>query len=378
LAAAGLAVLLLNPSDLFNVGAQLSFLAVAAMIQFGTWGREKDQLDRLQQQADKNLFFLAASLATWKIRLGDLLRMGIAIWLVTTPLVMARFHIFSPVAMVMNAILWVPLAVGLLSGFALLFCGTFFPPLANFCGIVCNTNLWLLDKSVRLAESTPGSHFWVAGPGDWWLAVLYGGLALMLCFPKIRPPRRWRLGILAGWIAVGLLVSLVNRNSGKLQCTFVSVGHGSATVVELPSGQTLLYDAGQMGAPERAAKNIAGFLWSRGITHLDAVVLSHADIDHYNGLPGLLKKFSVGVVYVSPVMFDDQTPTLKALKAALDARKTPCKELRAGQRLPGGENCRIEVLHPPRRGILGNHNANSLVLAIDYRGRRILLPGDLE
>jgi competence protein ComEC len=230
LAAAGLAVLLLNPSDLFNVGAQLSFLAVAAMIQFGTWSKEKDQLDRLQQQADKNLFFLAASLTTWKIRLGDLLRMGIAIWLVTTPLVMARFHIFSPVAMVMNSILWVPLAVGLLSGFALLFCGAFFPPLANCCGIVCNTNLWLLDKSVRLAESTPGSHFWVAGPNDWWLAVLYGGLALALCFPKIRPPRRWRLGILAGWIAVGLLVSLANRNSGKLQCTFVSVGHGSATL----------------------------------------------------------------------------------------------------------------------------------------------------
>ena len=133
-----------------------------------------------------------------------------------------------------------------------------------------------------------------------------------------------------------------------------------------------------MGAPRRAARNIAGYLWSRGITHLDAVVLSHADIDHYNGLPELLKKFSVGVVYVSPMMFDEQTPTLKAFAAALDFRKTPCKQLRAGQRLPGGENCRIEVLHPSQRGAIGNGNANSLVLSIEYRGRRILLPGDLE
>ena len=36
------------------------------------------------------------------------------------------------------------------------------------------------------------------------------------------------------------------------------------------------------------------------------------------------------------------------------------------------------MLHPPRRGILGSDNANSLVLAVEYRGRRIVLPGDLE
>jgi competence protein ComEC len=239
-------------------------------------------------------------------------------------------------------------------------------------------NLWLLDKSVRFAESTSGSHFWIAGPSDWWLAVLYGSLAVALVFPRIRPPRRWCAAILVSWIAVGFLVSLAHCNSSILQCTFVSVGHGSATVVELPSGQTLLCDAGQMGAPHRAAKSIAGYLWSRGITHLDAVVLSHADVDHYNALPDLLKKFSVGVVYVSPLMFQDQTPTLRALKAGLDDHKTPVRELRAGQRFSGGENCRIEVLHPPERGIVGSHNANSLVLSIDYRGRRILLPGDLE
>jgi len=378
LAAAGLVVLILSPHDLFNVGAQLSFLAVAAMIRFGSWEPEKDQLDRLEEHAEKNLFFVAASLATWKRRMADLLRIGIVIWLVTTPLVMARFHIFSPAALVMNSILWVPLSIALLSGFALLFCGSFVPLLANLCGIVCNANLWLLEKSVRLAEAAPGSHFWVAGPSDWWLAVFYSGIALALCFPNIRPPRRWCAGLVAGWIAVGFVASLAEHKSGALQCTFVSVGHGSATVVELPSGQTLLYDAGQMGAPHRAARNIAGLLWSRGITHLDAVVLSHADIDHYNGLPDLLKKFSVGVVYVSPMMFDDQTPTLAALRAAIDARKIPCKKLRAGQSLTGGENCRIDVLHPPPRGAIGNHNANSLVLAIEYRGHRILLPGDLE
>jgi competence protein ComEC len=378
LAAAGLIVLAINPTDLFSVGAQLSFLSVAVLIWFGARWIEAEQGDPLGELVAKNYSFFSMSIERLKSSVFELSLFGFAIWLVTTPLVMARFHIFSPVALVMNTLLWVPMTLGLLGGFAVLFCGTFFPPLAGICGLVCNMNLWLLDKSVRLVEKTPGSHFWVAGPSDWWLTVLYAGLAIAVCFPKIRPPRRWFVAILSGWIAVGFLVSLSGHNSGKLRCTVVSVGHGSATVVELPSGQTLLCDAGQMGAPVRAAKSISSFLWSRGITHLDAVVLSHADIDHYNGLPELLKKFSVGVVYVSPVMFDDQTSSIKALQAALASHKTPCKELRAGQRLPGGENCRIDVLHPPRRGIVGNNNANSLVLAIEYRGRRVLLPGDIE
>lgn len=46
--------------------------------------------------------------------------------------------------------------------------------------------------------------------------------------------------------------------------------------------------------------------------------------------------------------------------------------------MKAGDGCRIEVLHPPRRGVLGSDNANSIVLDIEYQGRRVLLTGDLE
>ena len=86
----------------------------------------------------------------------------------------------------------------------------------------------------------------------------------------------------------------------------------------------MLYDAGRFGSPTAAVRSISAVLWSRGITHLDAIVLSHGDI------------------------------------------------------LPGGENCRIEVLHPPERGVLGSDNANSIVLSVEHLGHRIILPGDLD
>ncbi len=148
-------------------------------------------------------------------------------------------------------------------------------------------------------------------------------------------------------------------------------------VLELPSGQTMLYDAGEFGSPVAASRAVAGFLWSRGITHLDAVVLSHADIDHYNGLPGVLERFSVGAIYVTPVMFDRHNPAILALADAIRRSGTPLREVWAGNRFSGGPDCTLEVLHPPQRGILGSENANSLVLLVQCGGRRILLTGDL-
>ena len=164
----------------------------------------------------------------------------------------------------------------------------------------------------------------------------------------------------------------------RLDCTFLSVGHGEAVVVELPGGRTLLYDAGRLGSPVAASRAVSGFLWSRGITHLDAVVLSHADLDHYNALPALVEQFTVGVIYVSPVMFDHPDRAITALRTAIEKSGVPLHEVWSGDRLRSGGDARIEVLHPPRRGVLGSDNANSIVLAIEFEGRRLLLTGDLE
>jgi competence protein ComEC len=163
-----------------------------------------------------------------------------------------------------------------------------------------------------------------------------------------------------------------------LECTIVSVGHGSAVVVRLPEGQTLLYDAGCMGDPIYAERAISAVLWHEGIRHLDAVVLSHADADHYNALPGLLKRFSVGAVHVTPLMFERHSPALDALAEAIAKAGVPLDVVASPDRLRAGGDVSIEVLHPPRRGVLGSDNANSIVLAIEYQGRRLLLTGDLE
>jgi len=379
LAAAALVVLALSPADLFRIGVHLSFVCVAGLMFFAPrWfvtGSEQDVIDRLL--AKQQTLAWRIGWMFWR-SLRRLTLVGAMMWVLTLPLVMARFHLFTPAAVVLNTLLWLPMAFALVSGFGVLLFGWLVPPLAAVFGWCCNGSLWFLESGVQTARDVPCSHFWVPGPADWWLLGFYGGLGLLAAFPAIRPPRRWCLALLAGWIAVGFIPSMARSHAGRLECTFLSVGHGCATLLELPSGQTMLYDAGCLASPEIGARSVAASLWSRGITHLDAVILSHADADHYNLLPDLLERFSVGVVYVSPVMFEYESRAIVALREAIREAEVPVREIFAGDRFQGGEGCRIEVLHPPRRGVIGEDNANSIVLAIEYRGRRILIPGDLE
>lgn len=381
LALAAIVVLAINPSDLFRTGPQLSFLAVATLACFAQYLNPRlpeDPLDRLI--ARTRPWHVKATKAVgsyvWKLFVVSSI-----IWLVALPLVMYRFHLFSPVALLLNPLIAVPIALALLGGFGVLTFGWLLPPLAAPFAWLCDANLWLIQTLVALCERIANSHFWVAGPPLWWVVVFYAALALSAALPRWRPPARWCFALLAVWIAVGLVQPMFPRAGGRreLACTFLSVGHGSAVVVELPGGQTLLYDAGSLGSPSGAAQSIAGFLWSRHIDRIDAVVLSHADVDHYNALPDLLERFSVAAVYVSPVMFeDDQSQALAALQDSLQAAGVPVKEIFANDRLHVAGGANIEVLHPPRKGVLGSDNANSLVLLIEHTGRRILLPGDLE
>ena len=379
LAAAGLVVLALNPADLFRTGVHLSFLAVAGIMWFapGWFGSTKEQ-DQLDWLVDANReWHDRAVLAMWR-SVRHLTLISATIWFLTLPLVMARFHVCTPVSVLLNTVLWIPMVVALSSGFGVLVFGWILPPVGALCGRCCNGSLWFLQWCVEGVADVPGSYSWVAGPAEWWLVGFYGGLALLAAVPALRPRRRTFVILVAAWAAVGLIASAIPREKNRLECTFLSVGHGTSVVLELPSGETVLYDAGQLSSPRTGARTVAAFLWSRGITHVDAVVLSHADADHYNILPGLLERFGVGAIYVSPVMFQKEGRALEALAEAIDRRGVPLHEICSGDALPIRGGCTIEAIHPQRDGMLGSDNADSLTLAVEYLGRRILLPGDLE
>jgi len=378
LATAAIVVLLLNPCDLFRTGPQLSFLAVGTLIAMaGVWRRrdERDALARLVAKTRPWPVRAFRFIASWYWRLT---LVSAAIWLVALPLVMARFHLCSPVAVILGPLLWVPLFAALGSGFALLLVGWISPAVGDLFGACCEFSIEAIASAVEWGHFAPMSHFWVPGPAEWWVIVFYSGLILAVAVPRDYWPLRWRFAALALWIAIGLAPTFIPDERNELRATFVSVGHGCGVLVDLPDGRTLLYDAGRLGSPEGAVESLSACLWERGATHLDAVVLSHADADHFNALPGLLERFSVGVVYTSPVMFRDDAASLTALREAAEQADVPLREIARADRLEASRGVILEVLHPPRLGLLGSDNADSIVLLVEFEGKRLLLTGDLE
>lgn len=379
LAAAALVVLAMNPCDLFRIGPQLSFLAVATL----AWASGRFAYRPIADPLDR----LIAATRPWPERAARRfaqdtwrgLAVGFCVWSVSVPLVLSQFHLVSPATLLLTPLLAIPVSTALVSGFLLLVIGWAVPPLAGMLGTICDLSLWTLDSGVAYSGSIAYGHLWAPGPPAWWLSGFYAALAAWSILPRFCPPRRWCLGCLAGWSSLGFIVPLAsNGHSPRLDCTFLSVGHGCSVLLELPGGERILYDAGRLGSPRAGARSVAGYLWRRGITRLDAIVLSHADVDHYNAVPELLEKFRVGVIYVTPAMLLDEGEAMRTLLAAIRAARVPLRETWSGDRLRVRGGCLLEVWHPTRGGVLGGDNANSLVLDVEYLGRRILLTGDLE
>ena len=97
-------------------------------------------------------------------------------------------------------------------------------------------------------------------------------------------------------------------DAGKLRVTAIDVGQGDSTLVQTPSGRTLLVDGGGMSDEASSdeldvgAKVVVPFLHYLGINRLDVLVLTHPHGDHVGGLAAVLREQEVGTVLDGTVL----------------------------------------------------------------------------
>jgi competence protein ComEC len=369
-------VALVNPTDIFTSGCLLSFLSVA-VLYWGVGYRIDREQDPLAQLID-------TSRPTWERMLLWVGRLTVEsyvitllIWLAITPLAASRYHLISPSALLLGPPLVVLTTIALFTGFLLLLIGLICPPLTGALAQVVHGSLTACEYLVDGADRLPFSHVWVGDIPPWWIWIFYLGLPAVLTQEALR--RRWRLAVVAGlgWLCVGLTAGAARMPSDELRCTFLAVGHGSCVVLETADGRTLLYDAGSLAGPELTRRQIAPFLWHRGIHRIDEVFLSHAHLEHVNGVNDLLEHFAIGQVTCTPSFVDKNTPDMQHIRDALRKRGVPMRVVKSGDVLTAGDVV-LEVLHPPAIGPDESENARSLVLRVRHAGQNILLTGDLE
>ncbi len=380
LAGAAIVVLVMNPADLLRAGPQLSFLAAAVLAYLARFELQRVERDPLDE--------LIASTRPWPIRachqlgraFGQAMLVSIVIWILSLPLIVHNFHIATPIALLLTPLLAVPIAITLFSGFGLLAAGILFPPVAPAMAWCFEQSVALIEATIRWGLALPGNHQWLPG-ASLWIVLLFYALVLVMPLAAAWQRRRRVNFALVGFASLLTLVTpqmLKPGMNGELRCTFLAVGHGCAVLVELPSEHKLLYDAGHLGPPIYGAQSIASALFSRQIRQLDSIVISHADVDHYNAVPELLERFAVKQAWLTSQFRADNSAPTRILLHALQQHRVPSADLAAGDRFWLDAQCSIRALHPPSEGVSGSDNANSIVLLIEYLGRRILLTGDLE
>jgi competence protein ComEC len=403
MALAALGTLALNPSYLFDIGCQLSFLAIATLIWLVppacTWTRA--QLERVRCRVlgiRPELLDLERRLEPmWRrfvrgalAKLVDGVVASTVVWLAALPLVALTFHLISPIGVLLNIPL-IPLTTAalLLSGLSLVLSSSWVPlgvPLAWAAGLL----LRLTKIIVLWGVAQPWGHSFVAGPARGWVLVFYAllaaaAVALSRSRGPVQPVRAgWHHGrrpwwLLGGWVAAGWLLTVaVAPRPLAPEAELLAVGHGLAILIHTPDGRNLLYDCGRLGDPSVGRRIIAPALWAKGVRRIDTVFLSHADEDHYNGLADLLDRFPIGEVRAPPGFADAANVGAARLIQLVRSRGITFRAITAPESWDRA-SVRFTVCHPPA----GWHpetpdNARSLVMDVAFEGHHLLLTGDLE
>ncbi len=384
LAFAALIVMVQNPSELFSSGTQLSFLAVGSLIfgrQWMVWPTSDDPIDVLIARSRPWYIKFAASFGR---SIFTSLMVSTVIWAFAFPLVAARFHLASPIGLIVNPLVLLPVTVALVSGFMVLIFGGWLPPVAILAGKICDLSLGFLTSIIEMGESVPWGYVWTFGPTPGALLIFYTVLIGLFALRPDGIPLKPAAALFLVWLVAACWIpSLIDqyqdRHRTTLICTMVDVGHGNCVLLELPGGKNILYDCGSIGSLRNAARNASGVFWNRRIKRLDAVIISHADSDHFNGLPEISRKFAIDRIIVSNKMLARQNRTDVAwLLRAFDENAIVSESVSAGDELVFHNDVTMQVIGPADNMETKSDNEESIVLVIQFAGRRILLTADIE
>ncbi len=194
-------------------------------------------------------------------------------------------------------------------------------------------------------------------------------------------------------ILITTLCDLPNEKQ-NLEVYFFNVDQGDSILIVAPNGNSILVDGGQAN---NMARDALGKIKTVFDNSIDVVLGTHGDADHIGGLTQVLDTYTTSLFVETG--YESDTDMYKILKSRINDKKIKKLLLYKNSKivLDKKHGVTISVLHPSFEFVEGlymscikkkkrNKNCDSsyvvdtndmsLVLMLEYRGKKILLTGD--
>jgi competence protein ComEC len=375
LGVAALIIFFYDARQLFDVGFQLSFLAVFSLAYF--FPIAKSWLPRFEQPKMHHKLFLGGMelvLVTFVATIG------------TLPLIAISFGRISIIGLLSNVIVVPLVGANVILGFVSSLFGWFSFYIADVFAAV---NWALLTLCLRIAKFS-GNLSWAYIDTLQFRPIhsipFYFALLTIFHFHFKNFARKAFIGFVASLILLFIpaTTSFDKSIEQKLRVSFIDVGQGDGALIEFPNGQTMLIDAGMKAEEYDAGERIiAPFLKRRGISTIDYFVASHPHGDHIGGAPFVFNEFDVGEVIESGQPARDSTYLEYA--ATIQSENCRMKKIRASDSALTIGGAKLYFLYPSDTFIDSdtthhheNLNNTSVVLKLCFGETSVLFTGDAE
>ena len=363
LSAALALILLHNPDAAASVGLQLSFASMAGILCFS------DRLLELAGERWPGYREHRLSRAAVSAALNSL-----AVMPFTIPLMALHFGSIPLLSPLSNLLcMW---AVSLCFCGGWLVCGVGLLSLSLgklLAWLLAWPGRWIL-LTARLIGSLPFSSLYLQH--RFVLLWLLGSYALFLAFRFLKGGALRRLALPA-LLSVLTLVILMNAarldyNGGRGTISVLDVGQGQCITV-FAGDRTLMIDCGGLGTLDDAGETAGAYLLSCGREAVDALVLTHLDTDHCNGVETLMAMRPVRTL-ILPGEGEEDTSLRETLLTAAARKGTEVLELSEDSELTIGElRARLFAPLPGTKG--NNCGIAALVSLGEYD---MLVTGDMD
>lgn len=371
IAISGIMLLIWRPDQLFTPGFQLSYAVILGLIHLQPILRQR------WFGATKNLVESAGQmLGQWLI---SAFTTSMTAWLIATPILIYHFGVISPLCVPMTIIALPLVSILLALGYVKIVLAIILPSASLIVGVGLSITSDLLISIVQTIDTVPGVMVHVPFVPAAWSIFTF----LLIFWWILRDNKLERIAqyLIGGALCIWMVWPLLPiGNAPALRIDMLAVGDGSCYVLR-SEGKTVVFDAGSNNSFSAGEHTIIPAMRQLGVRNVDAIFISHPNLDHYSAVIEIVDEFDATLVYVTPqfihIAEDDPYGPVAYLLAELANRFVSVSQISHGNTLTFGSS-NWTWLNPISNKSYKRVNDGSMVIKVQAAGKSLLLCGDIQ